>query len=89
MTNEPKYSSQNDDSTRLPPQNIEAEEAILGGILLDPEAISRVMDTLRPEIFYVGAHQEIFRACLMLHNQSRPTDTMSVATWLIERCSDV
>jgi replicative DNA helicase len=67
---------------RLPPQNIEAEEAILGGILIDPEAISRVIDVLRPEMFYVAAHQEIFRAATLLHSQSRPTDIMSVATWL-------
>ncbi len=70
---------------RLPPQNIEAEEAVLGGILIDPEAVSRVLDTLRPEMFYVSAHQEIFRACLMLHNQSNPTDMMSLTTWLSDR----
>jgi replicative DNA helicase len=70
---------------RLPPQNIEAEEAILGGILLDPEAISRVIDLLQPEMFYVVAHQEIFRTCLQLHNQSNPTDMMSVTTWLSDR----
>ncbi|MFN3926973.1 MAG: replicative DNA helicase [Pseudanabaenaceae cyanobacterium] len=67
---------------RLPPQNIEAEEAILGGILLDPEAMGRIVDVLRPEMFYVVAHQEIYRACLLLHNQARPTDIMSVTTWL-------
>jgi replicative DNA helicase len=70
---------------RLPPQNIDAEEAILGGILLDPEAIARVIDLLQPEMFYVAAHQEIFRACLQLHNQSNPTDMMSVTTWLSDR----
>ncbi len=72
-------------SDRLPPQNIDAEEAILGGILLDPEAIARVIDLLQPEMFYVAAHQEIFRACLQLHNQSNPTDMMSVTTWLSDR----
>jgi replicative DNA helicase len=36
---------------RLPPQNVEAEEAILGGILLDPEAIGRVMEVLHPDAF--------------------------------------
>jgi replicative DNA helicase len=69
-------------SDRLPPQSIEAEEAILGGILLDPEAMGRVAGILHPEMFYVVAHQEIFRACLNLYNQSRPTDLMSVTTWL-------
>ncbi len=70
---------------RLPPQNVEAEEAILGGILLDPEAIGRVLDLLRPEMFYVAAHQEVYRACVTLHNQSKPTDLTSVTTWLSDR----
>jgi len=69
---------------RVPPQNLEAEEAVLGGILLDPDALSRILDMLSPEMFYVVAHQEIFRACLALHSQSRPTDLMSVATWLAD-----
>lgn len=70
---------------RIPPQNLEAEEAILGGILLDPEAITRVLDILRPEAFYSSAHQEIYRACVALHQQGSPTDLMSVTTWLIDR----
>lgn len=70
---------------RLPPQNIDAEEAILGGILLDPEAIGRVADLLLPEAFYLTAHQEIYRAALILQNQGKPTDLMSVATWLHDR----
>lgn len=72
-------------SDRLPPQNIDAEEAILGGILLDPEAISRVADLVRPEAFYLTAHQEIYRAMLTLQNQGLPTDLMSVMTWLRDR----
>jgi replicative DNA helicase len=67
---------------RIPPQNIDAEEAILGGILLDPEAITRVLDILRPEAFYLSAHQELYRAALTLQNQGSPTDLMSMATWL-------
>ncbi len=54
---------------RLPPQNIDAEESILGGILLDPEAINRVVDLLRPEAFYLSAHQEIYRTALLLQSQ--------------------
>ena len=49
----------------LPPQNVEAEEAVLGGILLDPDAIGRVADVLQPEAFYLGAHREIFRLSLI------------------------
>jgi replicative DNA helicase len=72
-------------SDRLPPQNIDAEEAILGGILLDPEAIGRIADLLHPEAFYITAHQEIYRAALLLQSQGKPTDLMSVATWLYDR----
>jgi replicative DNA helicase len=69
-------------SDRLPPQNIDAEEAILGGILLDPDAIGRVMEILRPEAFYISAHQEIYRAAIALQSQGKPTDLMSVTAWL-------
>lgn len=72
-------------SDRLPPQNIEAEEAILGGILLDPESISRVMELLTPDAFYISVHQEIYRATLALHSQGQPTDLMSVTSWLNDR----
>ncbi|MFQ4140659.1 replicative DNA helicase [Chlorogloeopsis sp. ULAP02] len=69
-------------SDRLPPQNIEAEEAILGGILLDPEAISRVSDRLVPEAFYISAHKDIYQAALRLHSQSKPTDLLAITSWL-------
>lgn len=69
---------------RLPPQNIEAEEAILGGILLDPEAISRVSDRLAPEAFYISAHKSIYQAALKLHSQGKPTDLLSLAAWLAD-----
>lgn len=67
---------------QMPPQNIEAEEAILGGILLDPEAIGRVSDKLVPEAFYVSAHKDIYQAALVLHAQGKPTDLLTVTSWL-------
>ncbi|MGK7947488.1 MAG: replicative DNA helicase [Xenococcaceae cyanobacterium] len=69
----------------LPPQIIEAEEAILGGILLDPEAMVRVADILVKDAFYVQAHREIYNAAMMLHGQGKPTDLMTVSTWLADR----
>ena len=74
-------------SDRLPPQNIEAEEAILGGILLDPEAVSRVSDRLLPEAFYIGAHKEIYQAALKLYSQGKPTDLLNVISWLADHNS--
>lgn len=69
----------------LPPQNVEAEESILGGILLDPEAMGRVADILTPEAFYLQDHQEIFEAALDLHRHGKPTDLMTVTSWLADR----
>ena len=71
-------------SDRLPPHNIEAEEAILGGILLDPEAISRVSDRLLSEAFYISAHKDIYQAALKLHNQGKPTDLLNLVAWLAD-----
>lgn len=71
-------------SNALPPQNVDAEESILGGILLDPEAMGRVADLLRPEAFYINTHKEIYKAILALHTQSKPVDLMSVTTWLYD-----
>lgn len=65
-----------------PPSNVEAEEAILGGILLDPEAMGRVIDLLRPDAFYLNAHRDIYKAALTLHIQGQPTDLMTVTSWL-------
>jgi replicative DNA helicase len=79
-----ELSFQGDGSDRLPPQNIEAEEAILGGILLDPEAISRVRDRLTPEAFYISAHRDIYQAALILHAQNKPTDLLSLTSWLTD-----
>jgi len=67
---------------RLPPQNIEAEESILGGILFDPEAINRVADRLVPEAFSLDAHKIIYRAAFSLHAQNKPTDLLTVMAWL-------
>ena len=66
----------------LPPQNIEAEESILGGILLDTTAMGKVCDLMLPEAFYVKAHRDIYEAALKLHAQGKPTDLMTVTSWL-------
>lgn len=65
-----------------PPQNIEAEESILGGCLLDPDAIGRIVDILVPEAFYVPAYQQIYKAILELYRHQLPTDLLTVTGWL-------
>jgi len=67
---------------KAPPQSLETEEAILGGLLLDPNAIERVQDILSQEVFYLSAHGLIYRAIAALHKQEKPTDLTSVAEWL-------
>jgi replicative DNA helicase len=79
-----ELSFQGDGSDRLPPQNIEAEEAILGGILLDPEAIGRVSESLISEAFYISAHKHIYQAALGLFAQGKPTDLLAVINWLAD-----
>lgn len=55
------FTSQQD---RLPPQSVEAEEVILGGIMLDPSAMSRISDRLVTDAFYINinAHKDIYQA---------------------------
>ena len=69
----------------LPPQNIEAEEIILGSLLFDPNAMGKVIDLLPVEAFYVGAHRHIYEAARNLYFQGQPIDLMTVSTWLSDR----
>ncbi len=79
--------SQNENSGLVPPQNIQAEEVVLGGILLDPDAIGRIADLIKPEAFYINAHQEIYKTALLLHTQGKPTDLTSMSAWLADNNS--
>jgi replicative DNA helicase len=81
MAEEPNFRSTN----LIPPQNIEVEEAILGGILLDPEAIGRVAEKLVPEAFYTPTHVDIYKAALALNSQGKPTDLITLTDWLIDQ----
>ncbi|MGF1672322.1 MAG: replicative DNA helicase [Rivularia sp. (in: cyanobacteria)] len=69
-------------ANKVPPQCVEAEEAILGGIMLDPNAIARIRSELKPEHFYIGTHSCIYQAMLKLNNRSEPTDLIAIANWL-------
>lgn len=69
----------------LPPMNIELEESILGGIILDPGAASIVSQRLSPEAFYIEAHQLIYRAAIALLNAGLPTDLMSLYSYLHDK----
>jgi len=69
------------DSLRVPPQSVEAEQAVLGGLLLVPESWDRVADRLIESDFYRRDHQMIFRAIGELQNQSMPPDAVTLGEW--------
>ncbi|HZG84878.1 replicative DNA helicase [Paenibacillus sp.] len=67
---------------RIPPQNLEAEQAVLGAVLLDSVAIISVMETLKPDDFYRQAHQYIFEAMVELNGDNEPIDLITLSTRL-------
>lgn len=67
---------------KLPPQNIEAEQSILGGLLLDKEAWDQVSDILTAEDFYRPSHQKLFDAIAHLHRNSKEVDIITVPDYL-------
>jgi len=62
-----------------PPQDIDAEKSVLGSLLIDPEAIIKVADRLKPEHFYRGSHRKIYEAILALFDRREPADIVTVA----------
>jgi replicative DNA helicase len=63
---------------RMPPHSIEAEEAVLGSVLIDPEAYWRVSGWLRADDFYLVKHQWVWEACRALHEQRQPIDFVTL-----------
>jgi replicative DNA helicase len=64
---------------KVPPQAKDLEEAVLGAIMLEKSAFDTVIEILKPECFYVEAHQKIFRSMQSLANKSQPIDILTVA----------
>jgi replicative DNA helicase len=67
---------------KLPPQNLEAERACLGSMLLDKEAIEVAIDILSSEDFYSDQHRTIFNSLLELYNRSTPVDIVTLTDYL-------
>jgi replicative DNA helicase len=67
---------------RIPPHSLEAEESVLGAILLDPNALPKTMEILSEEHFYQVANQKIFRGILNLFNKNITADLVTVTDWL-------
>jgi replicative DNA helicase len=70
---------------KLLPQNIEAEEAVLGSLLIDPDAIIRVATFLQPEDFYVQRHGWVYESIRDLHERREPADLVTLTDELERR----
>ena len=78
------FATRNDDRVerlRIPPQSVEAEQAVLGGLMLSPEAYDRVADALVETDFYRRDHQLIFRAIRELAERNKPYDAVTLGEW--------
>ncbi len=67
---------------KVPPQVIELEEAVLGALMIEKDALNDVIDVLKPKSFYKPAHQEIYQAIFELFSESQPVDMLTVTQQL-------
>ncbi|MEK7596781.1 MAG: replicative DNA helicase [Patescibacteria group bacterium] len=73
------------DHIRVPPQSLEAEQALIGSVMLRPEAIHDVSDVVREDDFYADKHRTVWRACLELISKAEPIDLLSLSTKLKDK----
>ncbi|MDE1970458.1 MAG: replicative DNA helicase [Patescibacteria group bacterium] len=78
-------SSQKQETIKLLPQNIEAEESVLGALMMDRFAMTKVADVVASIDFYKPSHQKIFESMLRLYEKGEPIDLVSVPNKLKER----
>lgn len=74
-----------EDYGRQPPQDLAAEQSVLGGMLLSKDAIADVLERVRPSDFYRPAHQNVYDAILDLYGRGEPADAVTVAAELDRR----
>lgn len=70
---------------RIPPHSLEAEQSVLGAMILDKEAINTAIEIIRPDDFYKEANKEIFEAILILFNKNEPVDLITLSEELKRR----
>lgn len=70
---------------RIPPQNIDAEQSTLGSMLIDRDAISKVIEIIRSDYFYKDAHKSIFEVITGLFEKGEPVDLVTVTEVLRSR----
>ena len=71
--------------TRIPPHNIDSERALLGSIMLRPEAIHEIMDIIRPDAFYSEKHRIIYQAMSEIFTRNEPIDLLTITARLTEK----
>ena len=71
-------------AVKVPPHNLEAEQSILGGVLINNEAMNQIMDILTPECFYREAHMSIFQGMIDLYNNNEPIDLITLSQHLTQ-----
>lgn len=64
---------------RIPPQNIDAEKALLGSILIKSDSLYEVLETINPESFYADKHKIIFQSIVDLHDRTEPIDLLTLS----------
>jgi replicative DNA helicase len=67
------------DQIKLPPHSVEAEQSVLGGLLLEATALDKITDLVQPDDFYRNEHRLIFRQIVRLSEQAKPVDVITVA----------
>lgn len=88
--NQPQYKSKNIPSNvlselRVPPHNLEAEQSVLGSLMLDKDAVIKIADLLKVGDFYKDDHNLIYEVMLNLYEQREPIDVLSLSNKLDER----
>ncbi len=68
----------NNTPLNVPPQNIEAEQSVIGAVLLENEALIQALEVLKPDDFYREAHRQIFQCMVELFNKSEPADLITI-----------
>ncbi len=70
---------------KIPPHNLEAEQSLLGALLIDKDAIIKIADLVTPDDFYKDAHGKLFSAMIDLYEKHEPIDLLSLSNLLEER----
>src|SRR5512139_3737539 len=67
---------------KVPPQNVEAEQTILAGVLINNDALNQIVDVLSPEDFYREGHMYLFEGMVELYNNNEPIDLITLPQFL-------